>query len=113
MDKKKDERVYAIQSNISAIDFQLINNYNFIVKSGKKSTLKYRQSETSQLVISEEDGVLQVKEEVEKKGVNPKTALILTLPNESVFAVKGSFDGSVDMILPNKFGYKSIEFAVG
>ncbi|MDE6614877.1 MAG: DUF2807 domain-containing protein, partial [Clostridia bacterium] len=111
-DLEYTEKEYVAQSQINAIDFSLSGNYNFILQKGDNCSISYSESEISQITVSETDGILKLREKIKWTKIisswyhkQPKTDLILTLPEYVVLSMRCHFSGMVTLDLPEwEFG---------
>ncbi|MDE6188705.1 MAG: DUF2807 domain-containing protein [Clostridia bacterium] len=117
-DLEYTEHTFEAESDIKAIDFELKGNYNFIIQSGESCSLKYSESEISDISVVESNGALKVVEKTHWTNFiqswfakTQKTDLVLTVIEGTVLTMDCEFDGAVTMELP-AWEYGNINFDV-
>ena len=58
------DKEYTAESDVEKVDVSLIGDYNVILQRGENSSLNYSQSEISDITVTEEEGVLTLREKV-------------------------------------------------
>lgn len=112
------DKEYTAESDVEKVDVSLIGDYNVILQRGENSSLNYSQSEISDITVTEEEGVLTLREKVGWKKVvknwyrkRKKTDLIITLPEDKIPSIRCFFSGEGKFDLPDG-EYGDLEFVI-